>query len=303
MLDRFPLVNRGARVRELLAGEPFIAADCYSALTARVVEQVGFPAAYMGGHSTSMMAFGIPDYGVFTSTEMIEIAGRVVEAVEIPVIADADEAGDSVASVHRAIRRYEHVGVAAVHLEDEINPKHSVFDGPLLPIPDFQARISAAVDARRTEDFVVIARSNELQVDNGGGTGSLEEIIRRAAAVAEVGADAFVPTFATEEQLRAISAEVDIPLGGYQALIPGLQFTLYTGWGVKAAVLEHKRIAEHIHQFGTVPPDQQVRTEDFLAGDRTGDIDRRGLTEMTIYDEVISKWARRTGRPTRELPF
>jgi hypothetical protein len=70
-------MTAGARWRELLAGPPFIAADCYSALTARIVQDVGFPAAYMGGHSTSMMHYAIPDYGVFTSTEMIEIAGRV----------------------------------------------------------------------------------------------------------------------------------------------------------------------------------------------------------------------------------
>ena len=87
------MTSPGARFRELLAGPPFVAADCYSGLTARVVQEVGFPAAYMGGHSTSMMAFGIPDYGVFTSTEMVEIAGRVADAIEIPLVCDADEAG------------------------------------------------------------------------------------------------------------------------------------------------------------------------------------------------------------------
>ena len=131
-------MSPGARFRELLAGPPFIAADCYSGLTARIVEDVGFPAAYMGGHSTSMMHYAIPDYGVFTSTEMIEVAGRVAEAIDIPLVVDADEAGESVASVHRAIRRYEHAGLAGVHIEDEVDPKHSVWDGPLLPIPDLQ---------------------------------------------------------------------------------------------------------------------------------------------------------------------
>jgi 2-methylisocitrate lyase-like PEP mutase family enzyme len=281
----------GGQFRELLAGSPFIAADCYSALTARIVEEVGFPAAYMGGHSTSMMALGIPDYGVFTSTEMVEIAGRVAEAIEIPLVVDADEAGESVAAVHRAIRRYEHAGLAGVHLEDEVDPKHSVWDGPLLPIPDFQARVEAAVNARRSDDFVIIVRSNEFQVDNGGGTGSLEEMIRRAVAVEEAGADAFIPTFADEAQLAAIAAETDLPLGGYQALIPGLQFTLFTGWGVAAAVSAHTRIAKHIFETGDLPDDYG------------GDFDRRTLTDMTGYDEVITRWAQHTGRPTRTLPF
>ena len=281
----------GARFRELLAGPPFVAADCYSGLTARIVQDIGFPAAYMGGHSTSMMHYAVPDYGVFTSTEMIEIAGRVAEAIEIPLVVDADEAGESVASVHRAIRRYERAGLAGVHIEDEIDPKHSVWDGPLLPIPDLQARVETAVNARRTDDFVIIVRSNEFQVDNGGGSGSLDEMIRRAVAAAEAGADAFIPTFANEQQLAAIAVEVNLPLGGYEALIPGLQFTLFTGWAVWGAAQTHRRIATHIFEHGTLPPDFG------------GDFDRRSLTDQTSYDDVIRRWADRTGRPTRPLPW
>jgi 2-methylisocitrate lyase-like PEP mutase family enzyme len=281
----------GARFRELLAGEPFIAADCYSGLTARIVEEVGFPAAYMGGHSTSMMAYAFPDYGLFTSTEMIEIAGRVAEAIDIPLVVDADEAGESVASVHRAIRRFERAGLAGVHIEDEIDPKHSVWDGPLLPLDDLFARVDTAVNARRSDDFVIIVRSNEFQVSNGGGSGSLDEMISRAKVAVEAGADAFVPTFATEAQLSAIAAEVSLPLGGYQALIPGLQFTLFTGWGVAAAAHAHKRIAEHILQHGDLPADYG------------GDFERRLLTKQTEYDEIVSRWAQRTGRPLRQLPW
>ena len=281
----------GARFRELLAGPPFVAADCYSGLTARIVQDIGFPAAYMGGHSTSMMHYAVPDYGVFTSTEMIEIAGRVAEAIEIPLVVDADEAGESVASVHRAIRRYERAGLAGVHIEDEIDPKHSVWDGPLLSIPDLQARVETAVNARRTDDFVIIVRSNEFQVDNGGGSGSLDEMIRRAVAAAEAGADAFIPTFANEQQLAAIAADVNLQLGGYEALIPGLQFTLFTGWAVWGAAQTHRRIATHIFEHGTLPPDFG------------GDFDRRSLTDQTIYDDVIRRWANRTGRATRPLPW
>ena len=164
----------------------------------------------------------------------------------------ADEAGESVASVHRAIRRYEHAGLAGVHIEDEIDPKHSVWDGPLLPITDLQARVETAVNARRSDEFVIIVRSNEFQVDNGGGTGSLDEMIQRAVAAADAGADAFIPTFADEQQLAAIAAEVDLPLGGYQSLIPGLQFTLFTGWGVagcRARTPSHRHA--HLRRTGT----------------------------------------------------
>jgi 2-methylisocitrate lyase-like PEP mutase family enzyme len=128
-------------------------------------------------------------------------------------------------------------------------------------------------------------------VDNGGGTGSLDEMISRARAAAEVGGDAFVPTFADEQQLAAIASEVNLPLGGYQALIPGLQFTLFTGWGVSAAADAHRRIATHIFEHGSLPPDYG------------GDFDRRTLTDQTGYDNVIRRWAERTGRPLRTLPW
>jgi hypothetical protein len=160
-----------------------------------------------------------------------------------------------------------------------------------LSIPELRARVETAVNARRTNDFVIIVRSNEFQVDNGGGTGSLHEMIKRAVTAAEAGADAFIPTFADEEQLAAISKEVDLPLGGYQALIPGLQFTLFTGWGLWSAARTHRRIAAHIFEHGQLPHDFG------------GDFDRRTLTDQTPYDEVIEHWATQTGRPIRTLPW
>ena len=284
------MTTPGARFRELLAGEPFLTGDCYSALTARVVQDIGFPAAYMGGHSTGMMHHAIPDYGVFTPTEMIEVASRVAEAIDIPLVVDADEAGEHVASVHRSIQRYERAGLAGVHIEDEVDPKHSPWDSPLLPIPDMQARIEAAVKARRSDDFVIMVRTNEFQVANGGGTGSLEEAITRGVAYVEAGADAYIPTFATEEQLGEIAAEVKIPLGGYQALLPGLQFSLFTGYGVLAAVRAHYETARHVFEHGVLPEGVWSMPN------------KEWLTRQGVYDDVIRRWAERTGRPVRTLP-
>jgi 2-methylisocitrate lyase-like PEP mutase family enzyme len=280
----------GARFRELLAGEPFLAGDCYSALTARIVQDIGFPAAYMGGHSTGMMHYAIPDYGVFTPTEMIEIAGRVAEAIDIPLVVDADEAGDNVASVHRTIQRFEWAGLAGVHIEDEVDPKHSPWDGPLLPIPDMQARIEAAVNARHSDDFVIMVRTNEFQVANGGGRGSLDQAIKRGIAYAEAGADAYITTFATEEQVLAIAAEVKIPLGDYQELLPGHQFSLFTGYGVAAAAHTHYEMARYVFEHRNRP--EELR----------GVPNKNWLTGQAAYDDVIRRWAARTGRPVRDLP-
>jgi 2-methylisocitrate lyase-like PEP mutase family enzyme len=280
--------SRGAELRELLAGDPFIAADCYSALTARIVEHVGFPAAYMGGHATGMMHYAIPDNGALTPTEMIEQAARVADAVDIPIIADADQAGETVADVYRSIRRYDRAGVAAVHIEDEIPPKHSAgFDNSLLPIADMQARIAAAVDGRTSDDFVIFVRCDEMYKVGGGGTGSLEQCIERGIAYAEAGADVYIPDHATPEQLPQIAAEVKIPVACYGPLQPGTQVSLFTGFGTNAAAQAHYEIATHVLAHGTYPPDMPRMPE------------KDTLIRQDLYDAVVRKWAERTGRRVR----
>lgn len=275
-------------LRDLMNGEePFIAADCYSALTGRIVEHVGFKAAYMGGHATGMMHYAIPDNGVFTPTEMIEQAARVAEAISIPLVVDADQAGETVADVYRSVGRYERVGVAGVHIEDEIAPKHSAYDGPLLPIADMRARIAAAVEGRRDPDFVIIVRSDELYREGGGGTGSLEETIKRGVAYAEAGADAFLPTFATEEQIARIAEAVKIPVGMYGKLCPGMQFSLFTGFGTAAAARAHHELSTYLLEHGELPP---------VA---FGFPDKDTLIDQGPYDGVVRMWAERTGRPIR----
>jgi 2-methylisocitrate lyase-like PEP mutase family enzyme len=276
-----------ARLRELIAGEPFVAADCNSALTARVIEHVGFSAGYMGGHATGMMHYAIPDNGCLTPTEMIDQARRVVEAVGIPIIADADQAGESVTDVHRSIRAFGFAGVAGVHIEDELTPKHSTFDGPLMSITDMQARIEAAVAARRDDSFVIIVRTDELYAEGGGGAGSLEETIRRGVAYAEAGADAFLPTFAGPDELPAINEAVSIPVAGYGGLQPGLQFSLATGWGTASAARVHLQYAQQLFDTGEVDDEAMVFP------------DKDEIIGQGIHDSIVTTWAHRTGRPLR----
>jgi 2-methylisocitrate lyase-like PEP mutase family enzyme len=274
-------------LRSLMAGKPFLAAECYSALTGRIVEEVGFPAAYMGGHGTSMMHYAIPDNGVFTPTEMVEQAGRVAEVISIPLIIDADQCGETVADVYRSVQRYEHAGVAGLHMEDEVPPKHSRWNGPLLSIGDMQARIRAAVGARRDPEFVIIVRCDELYDVGGGGSGSLDETIRRGVAYQEAGADAFLPTFATEEQVAAIAGEVALPIVGFGRLIPGVAFALSTGWGTASAAREHRHWASHLLEHGDLPPE---------AFEFPG---KAEAIQQAAYDEVIAAWVAGTGRELR----
>jgi 2-methylisocitrate lyase-like PEP mutase family enzyme len=275
------------QLRSLMAGGPFLAAECYSALTARIVEEVGFPAAYMGGHGTSMMHYAIPDNGVFTPTEMVEQAARVAEVISIPLIIDADQCGETVADVYRSIGRYEHAGVAGLHLEDEIPPKHSSWKGPLLSIDDMQARIRAAVAARRDPDFVIIVRCDELYDVGGGGSGSLDEAIRRGVAYQEAGADAYLPTFATEDQVAAIRRAVTVPVVGFGRLVPGIDIALSTGWGTASAARQHRHWATHLLAHGDLPPE---------AFEFPG---KAEAIQQAPYDRIIEAWVTGTGRALR----
>jgi Phosphoenolpyruvate phosphomutase len=191
--------------------------------------------------------------------------------------------------VFRSIRLYEQAGVAGVHIEDEIPPKHSTYDGPLLPIADMQARIAAAVEARRDPDFVVIVRSDELYSVGGGGGGSVDEAVRRGVAYAEAGADVYLPTFAAAEDIPRIAAEVPIPIAGYGPLADGLSFSLFTGWGTSSAARAHLQWATYLREHGELPPEA------------FGFPDKDELIDQGLYDSVISSWATFTGRPVRKL--
>jgi 2-methylisocitrate lyase-like PEP mutase family enzyme len=274
-------------LRSLLRGEPFFAADCFSALTGRIIQRIGFKATYMGGHATSMMHLAIPDFGLFTTTEMIELSGRVVEAIDIPLIADADQAGESIVELYRAIKRYDRAGVAGVHIEDEIAPKHAAWDGPLLAVEDMSARIRAACDARLDSDFVIIVRTDELYSEGGGGSGSIDEAIRRGIAYAEAGADVFLPTFATEEQFERIAAEVPIPLAGYGTIVNGMQLGLGGGSTAVAAAAVYK-FASHIYEHNEMPREMME-----------SEVNAEELIDGQLYDGVVRSWVEQTGRPLR----
>ena len=237
-----------------------------------------------------MMHYAIPDNGALTPTEMIEQAGRVAEAVSIPVIVDADQAGESVADVYRSVRLYGRAGVAAVHIEDEVPPKHSAWDGPILSPSDMQFRIGAALEGRIDDDFVIIVRTDELYSVGGGGSGSLDEAIRRGQAYAEAGADVFLPTMATPDQMAAIAREVPIPIAGYGQLVEGVTLALSTGWGTASAARLHRQWATVLLETGEIPRE----ASEFPAKDVA--------IRQDEYDRLIEDWVRSTGRPRRPPP-
>lgn len=204
---------RGRRpgLRELLdAGEMVLAPGCYDALGARLVEEAGFPAVYMTGFGSAASRLGRPDVGLMTLPEMVDNAGRIAQAVEIPVIADADTGYGNPINVIRTVREYEAAGVSAIHLEDQIMPKKcGHMEGKqVIPAVEMAAKVSAAVAARRSPDFLIIARTDARAVEG------LPAALDRAQLYREAGADMlFVEAPQSTEEIEAVARSFpDVPL-------------------------------------------------------------------------------------------
>jgi 2-methylisocitrate lyase-like PEP mutase family enzyme len=274
--------------------EHFIAADVYSALTARIVEHVGFKACYLGGHACSAFHYAVPDNGIFSPVEQLEQATRIQEAINIPLIADADTLGETVAEAYHYARRYARAGIAGIHIEDEVNPKHSTYVNGLISIADMQARIEACVKAREGLDLVIIARCDELYPISrrGGGGGSFEEALKRGKAYVEAGADSLVFSVAAPDDAAKLAKEIDVPFCVLGQDFPGAVCTLHTGWGAMAAANMHLKIARELYETGKVDFSKLFTTPGGFEG-------KEKLIEQDFYDRLIGDWAEKTGRPTR----
>ena len=283
----------GEKLRALIdKGEHFVAGDAYCAIAGRIVEYVGFKAAYLGGHACSAFHYAVPDNGVYSQVEQIEQAARIAHAINIPLIADADTLGETVADAYHFTRRYIQQGIAGYHVEDERNPKHSKHVNGLWSIEDQQARIDAAARARRDlgQDFIIIARCDELYSSEmgGGGTGSIDEAIRRGHAYAEAGADVlFYPPRPdpVPELVKAMGSRIPVATMGFD--VPGTAFNMSTGWGWTTAAANHLKMARELMETG------KVTSANFSFPEKYE------LIDHPLYDGLIEEWANKTGRKSR----
>jgi 2-methylisocitrate lyase-like PEP mutase family enzyme len=185
-----------------------VAPFCLNALHAKIAESVGFKAVYMTGSGTSA-EHGFSDVGLLTQTEMVANARYIANAVEVPVVADCDTGYGNAINVHRAVQEYESIGVSGIHIEDQVFPKKCGFFAgkDVIPMEEHVQKVRAALDARKDKDFVIIARTDALQV-NGW-----EDTIRRCKAYYAAGADlVFVDGVKTKEDLETCAREMaDLP--------------------------------------------------------------------------------------------
>jgi len=244
-----------------------VAPFCLNAYHAKIAQLVGFEAVYMTGWGTAAER-GFPDVGLITQTEMVQNARYIVNAVDVPVICDADTGYGNPINVWRTVREYESAGAAAIHIEDQVFPKKcGFFAGKrVIPVEEHIQKIKAALDARRDSDFVIIARCDALAV-NGW-----EDTIKRCRAYHEAGADViFVDGIRKQEDLEIYTRELhDLPKLYNGGLVPiseiaAMGFKIMISGGTNAVIFNAvKKAFQELKEKGTVSPDMMSGTSEIL---------------------------------------
>jgi len=255
--------SKSGLLRKLIAGrDTIVAPGAYDALTARIIEQAGFPAVYMTGFGTAASLLGRSDVGLLTMSEMVDNARRMTQAIDVPLIADADTGYGNPLNVIRTVQEYEIAGVSAIHIEDQITPKKCghMENKQLVAASEMVEKIHAAIEARCTPDFLIIARTDARAVEG------LEGALRRARLYREAGADVlFVEAPQSEQEVAQVASELeDAPLlfnfaeGGKTPPIPldrlrelGYRIVIFPIGALLAATTAVRKLAAEIQVHGT----------------------------------------------------
>lgn len=257
--------------REFLRREKLlIAPGCFDGLSARLVEEAGFEAAYLSGGAVAR-SMGLPDIGLVTMSEVIERAAQVVSAVKIPVIADADTGYGNAINLVRTVRDYERIGAAAIHIEDQITPKRcGHLEGKeVIPLPEMEKKLAAALASRTDPDFCIIARTDAR------GVHGFEDAIKRGRAFTKLGVDAvFVEAPQSEAELEEIPRAIpDVPLlvnvfkGGKTPMLPaeqlqkmGYRIAIYPSETQRAGIFAMRQVLGLLKREGTTEAMDQTLT-------------------------------------------
>jgi 2-methylisocitrate lyase-like PEP mutase family enzyme len=235
-------VRATTRFRSMLcSGAIVVAPGAFDGLSARLVEQAGFPAVYASGGAIAR-SVGVPDLGLISPDEIGGRLAQIVEAVGVPVIADADTGYGNALTAQRAARAFERAGVVAFHLEDQTFPKKCGHydDKTLAPLSEMVQRLHAVRDVLHDSDFVLIGRTDAIAVEG------YDAALDRASAYLEAGADViFVEAPTSEEQIADIAKR----LPGYKLI------NMFHGG--KTPLLPAARLQELGYHIVIIPSDTQ----------------------------------------------
>lgn len=184
----------------------------FSPLSARLIEEKGFPGVYISG-AVLANDLGLPDIGLTTLTEVATRAAQIARMTSLPAIVDADTGFGEAMNVARTVQELENAGLTGMHIEDQVNPKRcGHLDGKsVVDLDTALQRVRAAAEARRDENFLIMARTDIRAT--GEGEAGLEAAVERAKALVEAGADAIFPeAMGSLEEFSAIRSAVDVPV-------------------------------------------------------------------------------------------
>lgn len=185
-------------VLELVRQTTIVAPGAFDAFSAKLVAEAGFSVVYVGSYGTAASA-GLADVGLLTLNDLVTHVRHVVQAVNVPVIADAEGGFYDPANLWRTVQAFEDAGARAIHIEDHAGGKHADVPQQLIPLDDMLSKLKAAMDARRDPTFRIIARTDAIWA-----IGDEHEARRRLEAFAQLGVDMVFPTGASGAFVRSI---------------------------------------------------------------------------------------------------
>ncbi len=246
-----------------------VAPGIYDALGAVLVEQAGFEAAYLSGASVAYTRHGRPDLGLVTLTEVADTVGLIRERTSLPLVVDADTGFGNALNTKRTVRLLERSGASAIQLEDQTFPKRCghLKDKTLIPTNEMVGKLRAALDARQSDQTLIIARTDAVAVEG------LEAALDRAEAYVATGVDLlFVEALNTTGQMRLVNERFGPRLptmanmveGGKTPLLPaseleqiGYSLVIFPGGFVRALTHMAQRYFSSLKTFGTTEPFQE----------------------------------------------
>ena len=280
--------TKAARLRELIAKGAIMLPGVPNASIARQVERLGFDAVYVSGAGMANSTAGVPDIGLLTLTEVVQLAGYIARAVEIPTIVDADTGFGGSENVARTIQELQAAGLAGCHIEDQEFPKRCghLSGKSVVPVEEMTEKIRAAVAARGDPEFMIIARTDARAVED------FDRTVDRAKQYMKAGADAIFPeALQSPEEFRDFASKVDLPL-----------LANMTEFG-KSPLLSFSELAEFGYRMVIFPQSafrvSMKASEEFLRAlkqtgsqkEWTGQMQtRQQLYELLDYDPAAEKW-------------
>jgi 2,3-dimethylmalate lyase len=281
------------QLREILSKrEAVLLPGASNALTARIIEDLGFKAIYVTGAGVTNTFLGVPDIGLISMTELANHVSAMRDVVALPLIVDADTGFGNPHNVTRTIRVLERSGANAIQLEDQEFPKRcGHFSGKsVIASTDMVQKIRAAADARIDPNLVIVARTDALA------THGFEDAIERAAAYIEAGADmTFVEAPRTKEQIVEIPRRakapqiINIVAGGLTPMIAldelksmGYSMILYANAALQASVAGMQKVLKHLQAHGSL---------DEVSAELASFEERQRLVGKPHYDALEKKYS------------